>query len=443
MIVKKFQAPTEMEAIIKAREELGSTAVVLNIKSIKQRGLARLFKKDAVEVTAALEEKDIVDGINKNKPVFDNNAASGQEAKPERMINQSMVSGGTSSTINLIADDNTAVRSASAIEQKLDSLHNLLQNQGNLNSDMSSSGSQGKTVAASAYTKRMSDIKEDISGAAGENKQVKERENANYKFLQLIYKKLIDNEVDSRFADEIIGEIENSLKKESNLDSILAAVYQKIILKLGKPKTIEIGDKAKVIFFIGPTGVGKTTTIAKIASSFKIEKEARVAFITADTYRIAAVEQLNTYASIIDCPVSVVYSVEDMNKSLSEYKDYDLILVDTAGRSHKATEQMDELKAFIEEVAQRADEFDFECYLTLSLTTKYKDLKSIADKYDDVDWAVIFTKLDETCSVGNILNIRMLTDRPLSYTTSGQNVPDDIEVINEQGIARQLLGGGE
>ncbi len=443
MIVKKFQAPTEMEAIIKAREELGSTAVVLNIKSIKQRGLARLFKKDAVEVTAALEEKDIVDGINKNKPVFDNNAASGQEAKPERMINQSMVSGGTSSTINLIADDNTAVSSASAIEQKLDSLHNLLQNQGNLNSDMSSSGSQGKTVAASAYTKRMSDIKEDISGAAGENKQVKVRENANYKFLQLIYKKLIDNEVDSRFADEIIGEIENSLKKESNLDSILAAVYQKIILKLGKPKTIEMGDKAKVIFFIGPTGVGKTTTIAKIASSFKIEKEARVAFITADTYRIAAVEQLNTYASIIDCPVSVVYSVEDMNKSLSEYKDYDLILVDTAGRSHKATEQMDELKAFIEEVAQRADEFDFECYLTLSLTTKYKDLKSIADKYDDVDWAVIFTKLDETCSVGNILNIRMLTDRPLSYTTSGQNVPDDIEVINEQGIARQLLGGGE
>lgn len=443
MIVKKFQAPTEMEAIIKAREELGSTAVVLNIKSIKQRGLARLFKKDAVEVTAALEEKDIVDGINKNKPVFDNNTASGQEAKPERMINQSMVSGGTSSTINLIADDNTAVSSASAIEQKLDSLHNLLQNQGSLNSDMSSSGSQGKTVAASAYTKRMSDIKEDISGAAGENKQVKERENANYKFLQLIYKKLIDNEVDSRFADEIIGEIENSLKKESNLDSILAAVYQKIILKLGKPKTIEMGDKAKVIFFIGPTGVGKTTTIAKIASSFKIEKEARVAFITADTYRIAAVEQLNTYASIIDCPVSVVYSVEDMNKSLSEYKDYDLILVDTAGRSHKATEQMDELKAFIEEVAQRADEFDFECYLTLSLTTKYKDLKSIADKYDDVDWAVIFTKLDETCSVGNILNIRMLTDRPLSYTTSGQNVPDDIEVINEQGIARQLLGGGE
>lgn len=456
MIVKKFQAPTEMEAIVKAREELGSAAVVLNIKTIKQRGFARLFKKDVVEVTAALEEKDITDGINKSRPTFDNSLNSQQESAVH-MINQSMVSNGSTSSINLVADDDISVTSASAIEQKLDSLHNLLQNQGSAASSFNRSqpgnvpdrtGIQqdyrsAQAPAAEGYMKRMSDIRDDISGENIEIQQVRQRENVNYKFLQLIYNKLIDNEVDSRYADEIIGEIENSLKKESNLDSILSAVYQKIILKLGKPKTITLGDKAKVIFFIGPTGVGKTTTIAKIASSFKIEKEANVAFITADTYRIAAVEQLNTYASIIDCPVSVVYSVEDMNRSLSEYKDYDLILVDTAGRSHKAEAQMDELKAFIAEVAQREDEFDFECYLTLSMTTKYKDLRNIADKYDDVDWAVIFTKLDETCSLGNILNVRMLTDRQLSYTTSGQNVPDDIEVINEQGVAKQLLGGGE
>lgn len=456
MIVKKFQAPTEMEAIVKAREELGSAAVVLNIKTIKQRGFARLFKKDVVEVTAALEEKDITDGINKSRPTFDNSLNSQQESAVH-MINQSMVSNGSTSSINLVADDDISVTSASAIEQKLDSLHNLLQNQGSAASSFNRSqpgnvpdrtGIQqdyrsAQAPTAEGYMKRMSDIRDDISGENIEIQQVRQRENVNYKFLQLIYNKLIDNEVDSRYADEIIGEIENSLKKESNLDSILSAVYQKIILKLGKPKTITLGDKAKVIFFIGPTGVGKTTTIAKIASSFKIEKEAKVAFITADTYRIAAVEQLNTYASIIDCPVSVVYSVEDMNRSLSEYKDYDLILVDTAGRSHKAEAQMDELKAFIAEVAQREDEFDFECYLTLSMTTKYKDLRNIADKYDDVDWAVIFTKLDETCSLGNILNVRMLTDRQLSYTTSGQNVPDDIEVINEQGVAKQLLGGGE
>lgn len=451
MIVKKFQAPTEMEAIIKAREELGSSAVVLNIKTIKQRGIAKLFKKDVVEVTAALEEKDIVDGINQSRPTFDSDNTLSNDVQPH-LINQSMVSSGKP-TINLVADDDTRISSASAIEKKLDSLHELLQNQGN-NADITQTANDNLNIRpegmdayatgqTAAYSKRMSDITQELSGMTGEKQSLKQRENANYKYLQLIYNKLIDNEVDSRFADEIIGEIESSLKKESNLDSILSAVYQKIILKLGKPRTIAMKDKPKVIFFIGPTGVGKTTTIAKIASSFKIEKDAKVAFITADTYRIAAVEQLNTYASIIDCPVSVVYSVEDMNKSLTEYKDYDLILVDTAGRSHKAEEQMDELKAFIEEVALREEEFDFESYLTLSLTTKYKDLKSIADKYDDVDYAIIFTKLDETCSLGNILNVRMLTDRPLSYTTSGQNVPDDIEVINEQGVAKQLLGGGE
>ena len=441
MIVKKFQAPTEREAIIKAQEELGSTAVVLNVKTIKQRGFAKLFKKDAVEVTAALEEKDFVDGINKSRPSFDNTM------NKEQMINRSMVSTGSLPSINLVADDSVNLSSsstASAIEQKLDSLHDLLQNQSfNKPADVQGTVSNPYSGVAGSVRSLYNDDT-DIKSASSDNterQQVKQRENANYKSLQLIYKKLIDNEVDSRYADEIIGEIENSLKKESNIDSILSAVYQKIILKLGKPRTITLSDKAKVVFFIGPTGVGKTTTIAKIASSFKLEHEAK--FITADTYRIAAVEQLNTYASIIDCPVSVVYSVEDMDKSLTDYKDYDLILIDTAGRSHKADDQMDELKSFIEQVVQRKDEFDFESYLTLSVTTKYKDLKSIADKYDDVDWSIIFTKLDETCSLGNILNLRMLTDRPLAYTTSGQNVPNDIEVINEQWIAKQLLGGGE
>ncbi len=444
MIVKKFQAPTEREAIIKAQEELGSTAVVLNVKTIKQRGFAKLFKKDAVEVTAALEEKDFVDGINKSRPSFDNTM------NKEQMINRSMVSTGSLPSINLVADDSVNLSSpsaASAIEQKLDSLHDLLQSQSfNKQADVQKTVSNpysGVTGSVRNLYNEDTDIKPVAADNNIERQQVKQRENANYKSLQLIYKKLIDNEVDSRYADEIIGEIENSLKKESNIDSILSAVYQKIILKLGKPKAITLSDKAKVVFFIGPTGVGKTTTIAKIASSFKLEHEAKVAFITADTYRIAAVEQLNTYASIIDCPVSVVYSVEDMDKSLTDYKDYDLILIDTAGRSHKADDQMDELKSFIEQVVQRKDEFDFESYLTLSVTTKYKDLKSIADKYDDIDWSIIFTKLDETCSLGNILNMRMLTDRPLAYTTSGQNVPNDIEVINEQWIAKQLLGGGE
>ena len=403
MIVKKFQAETETEAILKAKDELGSGAVVLNVKTLKQRGVFRLFKKDVVEVTAALEEKEFINGINNKRPTMENKGANSGFISSQPMKN---ITGG--SQINLVADEKIDMNSNAAnIEKKLDSLHSLLENQMN----------PGKKI-------------------------VKERENANYKFLQLIYKKLVDNEVDSKYADEIIADIEASLKKESNIDSILSAVYQKIILKLGEPRTISLGDKPKVIFFIGPTGVGKTTTIAKIASHFKLEKYTKVAFITSDTYRIAAVEQLNTYASIIDCPVNVAYSPDEMDECLDEFKTYELILVDTAGRSHKSEEQMEELDKLIETVEQRKDEFDFEIYLTLSVTTKYKDLVNIADKYKHIkDWAIIFTKLDETCSLGNMLNMKLYTGEPLSYTTSGQNVPNDIEVINEQRLAKLLLGG--
>ena len=331
-----------------------------------------------------------------------------------------------------MADEKIDVNgNAANIEKKLDSLHSLLENQ------ITSSSAVHKKQDTYVQNTNLND--KDVTLG---KQIVKERENANYKFLQLIYKKMIGNEVDTKYADEIISDIEASLKKESNIDSILAAVYQKIILKLGTPKTISLGDKPKVILFIGPTGVGKTTTIAKIASHFKLEKETKVAFITSDTYRIAAVDQLNTYASIIDCPVNVAYSADEIGECLDEFKDYELILVDTAGRSHKSEEQMEELDNLIEMIASRADEFDLEIYLTLSVTTKYKDLVNIADKYRHIEnWALIFTKLDETCYLGNMLNMKLYTGAPLSYTTSGQNVPNDIEVINEQRLAKLLLGG--
>jgi flagellar biosynthesis protein FlhF len=317
------------------------------------------------------------------------------------------------------------------IEQKLDSLQQLLKNRVDREYSADRPVQSAEEIPA---------VHEDYSDG---RRVVQERENTNYKFLQLIYKKMLDNDVDEKCADSIIGDIEHSLKRESNIDSILSAVYQKVILKLGEPKTITLQEgRPKAVFFIGPTGVGKTTTIAKIASKFKLEEHAKVAFITSDTYRIAAVEQLNTYASIISCPVSVVYSADELEDCLEEYKDYDLILIDTAGRSHKAEEQMDELASLIERTKQKKDEFDVDIYLTLSVTTKSKDIASIIEKYEDIkDWSIIFTKLDETSSLGNILNVRMLTDAPLSYTTSGQNVPNDIEIIDKQALAKQLLGG--
>ena len=450
MIVKKFQAPTETEAVLKARDELGSSAVVLNVKTLKQRGIFRLFRKDMVEITAAQEENE--GAGEKSRTSFDEIAGdvlADTDMPPQEGPAAAYTPSGYAPRVSMpvrsphpagVYQPSSQVSAAdtAAIEQKLDSLQQLLKNR----MDYDYTVSKERTADRTAQDVQNS---YELNGADEGRRVVQERENTNYRFLQLIYKKMLENDVNEKCADSIIGDIENSLKKESNIDSILAAVYQKVILKLGEPHIITLQeDKPKVAFFIGPTGVGKTTTIAKIASKFKLEEHARVAFITSDTYRIAAVEQLNTYASIISCPVSVVYSADELEHCLEEYKDYDLILVDTAGRSHKAEGQMDELMELIERTRQKSDEFDVDIYLTLSVTTKSKDLVSIVERYQDIkDWSVIFTKLDETCSLGNILNIRKITDAPLSYTTLGQNVPNDIEVIDKQALAKQLLGGAE
>ena len=399
MIVKKYTGKDETEAVMKAKDDLGSNAVVLNARTMKQRGLAKIFKKDFVEITAALEEKDFAQNVNNNKPTF--SRVSSEAIKKQQ------------SQINLLADDRAdtnAPKQSEIIEKKLDSLHDMLRNQ---------------------MVKE-----EDVKPV------VRPENNANFKSLKLIYNKLLENEVSEKYANAIINDIENSMKKESNLDSILASVYQKIILKFGEPEAIEDDDRRKIVFFIGPTGVGKTTTIAKLASDFKLTRSKNVAMITADTYRIAAVEQLNTYASILDVPVNVIYSPSEIVESIEELSDYQMIFVDTAGRSHKNTEQRDEIIEMISNVRNSDIDADIVIFLVMSVTTKYRDMVNICDAYKSLNsYRLLFTKLDETDSVGNILNIKLYTGAPISYITCGQNVPDDIESVDVQKLAKSLLGG--
>lgn len=414
MIVKKYKADTETAAVLAAKEDLGPEAVVLNVKTMKQRGIARLFKHDYVEITAALEEKEFEQKVSSRRPAV--NAAATKEIKPaaDKM-----------SGIDYRVDDSRYTETGkNTIEEKLDSLHDMLQSH-MTGLDKTSDNAGEKDV----------EQKETSDNTA-------KPQNNNFKPLKLIYNKLMENEMDEKYANAIINDINASLKKESNIDSILAAVYQKIILKLGEPDGIETDERKKIIFFIGPTGVGKTTTIAKLASDFKLNKGKSVAMVTADTYRIAAVEQLNTYAGILDVPVNVAYSPSEICGCLNEFSGYDVIFVDTAGRSHKNEEQKDELIELINNVKNGGYDADIETFLVLSVTTKYKDLINIADTYKEIeDYRLLFTKLDETVTLGNIINLKCYTGAPLSYTTSGQNVPDDIETIDVQKLAKNLLGG--
>lgn len=202
-----------------------------------------------------------------------------------------------------------------------------------------------------------------------------------------------------QYVNQILGEIEKFIRPGHSVDTILSNVYQKLILRFGQPKSLDLsGAKPHVVFFIGPTGVGKTTTIAKIASKYKVDYEKKVAFITADTYRIAATEQLQVYANILDAPMSIVYSKEELNEAIEKYAEYDLVFVDTAGFSHKNEEQKEDIRNLIQGVSP---EYTSEVYLVLSATTKYRDLLDIVDTYRTIsEFKLIFTKLDETSTYG-------------------------------------------
>lgn len=400
MIIKKFQGKTEEEAVQKAKEAMGSNAVIMNTKEIKQKGFFKFFSKPIIEVTAALEE---VYEAPKQASVADVSVQNSAERAADLIA-----------TISETTQPKT--KDKEGLEEKLDSLQSLLMQQ---------------------LHQEEEEEKEREKEAKPEGEKVAEEHLA---ITKLIYNKMLENEVDEKYANQIMGEIEKTLKKDSGVDQTLSSIYQKMILKLGQPKPIEWepGEK-KVVFFIGPTGVGKTTTIAKIASKFSLEENAQVALVTADTYRIAATEQLRTYANILNIPFRVVYNGEDLVEAIEIFDDYDLILVDTSGHSSKNESQMEETRKLIESME------DKECvmaYLVLSTTTKYKDLINIVDAYKDIkDYRLIFTKIDETSCLGNILNIKLYTGANLSYITDGQNVPDDIEQLDPQRIVKQLLGG--
>ncbi|MDE5967075.1 MAG: flagellar biosynthesis protein FlhF [Lachnospiraceae bacterium] len=397
MIIKKYTAETEEEAIMMAKEELGSNAIVMNMKKIKPRGFRRFFQKPSVEITAAVDDPAVAQA---SKP---------KVVKPEPKEEKST--------------------DTSAIEKRLDNLAMLLEQ---------------KVANEAKQNKIVSDVAELARSSAGaesekaEEPEVDEATKARDRFIELAYNQLHNNEVNENYAKTITEELKSKDSK-TPLDEMLGFVYQKLVLKLGEIHTIDtLEDKTKFLFFIGPTGVGKTTTIAKLAATYKLEKDMKVALLTADTYRIAAEEQLKTYAGIMDLPIDIIYTADDLKEKMDSYKEYNLVFVDTVGHSYKNQEQREEIQALLDciPIEQR------DVFLVLSATTKYNDLLRITKTYETMTkYSMIFTKLDETGAYGNILNLKLATGAMLSYVAWGQNVPDDIGELNAQKIARQLLGG--
>ncbi|MCM1159985.1 MAG: flagellar biosynthesis protein FlhF [Roseburia sp.] len=403
MIIKKFLGKTEEEAVENAKKELGTGIVIMNVKNVKKKGFFSLFQREKVEVTVALEEEGEKPKVQpKQQPVQE--AVAKQAPKPAQ----------AAPAEGAIKED------SAAIEEKLDSLQSLLEKQ---------------LLNAAIIDEKEKKEKED-----GEEEEDSKEVDEMTRFLKLLYNTMIENEVDEIYANQIVDDFGKVQSSNQTIDFVLSNIYQKMILRFGESKGIEPpGKKPKLVFFIGPTGVGKTTTIAKLASQFQVEKENKVALLTADTYRIAAAEQLRTYANILEAPFRIIYTEEEIKAACEEFSGYDYILVDTAGHSHQNESQRENLKKLLDAMDDKVEK---EVYLVLSATTKYRDLLNIADTYAKMtDYKIIFTKLDETETFGNLLNLKLHTGVELSYVTCGQNVPDDIADFNPQKTVKRLLEG--
>ena len=252
-----------------------------------------------------------------------------------------------------------------------------------------------------------------------------------------VYQRLVDQELAEDLAQDIILKVNGELGNNGVTNYELVREYvrrhiQGLIEVTGPPRLMT--GKTKSIFLVGPTGVGKTTTLAKLAANYSLVEHKRVALVTVDTFRIAAIPQLRTYADIIGVPLEVVYTAEDLADVLGRFGDRELVLIDTPGGSPRNTKQLEVLKEYLDSVETK------DVYLTVSSPTKYRDMVDIYNRFSmcRID-GLLFTKIDETDRYGPLVNLLNETRARLTYLTTGQNVPQDIELADSVKMAELLL----
>lgn len=405
MKVKRYVGETAQEAMRKVKFDLGRDAIILNTRKIRKKGLVGFFTKPLVEIVATIDNDISTGGMPKKV----------QETVPKAQYIKEEYNNGAGSFIEELNANMQAVKSVPKDSIKQQQTHKdereLIQQDFIEIKNML--GKVYDAVKVDYEDIKLSDI------------------------VRKYLKNLEDCEVDKAIIDEIKEKIIETLdaEKQQSDDIVRNTIYNILSKHMKDPEPFSFAKGKKVIIVIGPTGVGKTTTLAKLAANMVLTEKKKVGLITADTYRIAAVEQLKTYSEIIGVPLSIIYTPGEILNAIESYSNKDLILVDTAGRSHKDKYQLMELKTLIK------SSVDHEVYLALSATTKFSDCIEIIKNYSFLDdYRLLFTKLDETSAFGVIFNVAYITKKPISYITTGQSVPDDIEIADKSKIINCLLG---
>ncbi|RSK27044.1 flagellar biosynthesis protein FlhF [Bacillus sp. HMF5848] len=388
MKVKKYVAKSMPEAMKMIRAELGNDAVILNSKVVQKRGVFGFFAKKSIEVIAAVDSKPVIQKETKPKPPPVRKEVSREDASP------------------VIKHQTPKVQ------------------ENNMNDK--------------AVLQELKELKTIISTLSGSTNYSSNVLDQYPEPLRQINSLLTEQEIEVTIRQNIINQL---LEKwyvtggQATVEQVKQWTANIIDTEVSSHHYGGIRYKKKYVNVVGPTGVGKTTTLAKIAAECVLRDQKKVAFITTDTYRIAAVDQLKTYAKILGIPLEICYNNEDFILAKNKFQHYDLILIDTAGRNYRNQQYVEDLKEIL-----NFNE-DMETYLVLSLSSRYEDMKAIIEQFSliTID-QLIFTKVDETTKYGPMLNMMIQYNKGIAYVTNGQNVPDDIMAASPSVITKTILG---
>ncbi len=414
MRIRKFVAHTLKEATEQMKQELGPDAIVISNRKVTRGGPFNFLGREAFEVTGAID-----DAVPATVSTYRRKSAASPPF--ERHLEES--------------------RSALNDQTALASLRTLAEHFGDRSTE-----DQRQNPASRRRTEptEMVELRSDMEDVKGTLKAIVDhlkytRMPALPDALQKAYGRLVQHDVDEHLAADIIQAVyshspHEQMSNKQYLEEQLLAAIAGIIPTAGNEKSRR--KKTRVVALVGPTGVGKTTTIAKLAAINKLLSGLDVGLISADTYRIGAIEQLRTFAGIADIPMEVVYKPVEMSAALRKFRTKDIVFVDTVGRSQRSKKELCDLAKFVS--AAEPDE----THLVLNASTNVKTCEEIIDQFKVVKPnRLIFSKLDEAATYGPMLSIIHRHHLPLSYVTTGQAVPDDIRRVEASQLAAMVYSG--
>lgn len=429
MRVKRYVVDEVPEALPIIRSELGKDAVILNTKEIYVGGFLGLFRKKKMEVIAAVETNAPgVRNVPQNPlPVLakpPGAAAAVAEAAPPPPLPEAAG----------MQRQQVARSAAAAVPADPEEV------------SPAEPASRNGQAAPESEVRSSARIAVDQDAVLEEIRQMKammaklarsSELDAEPAALGKLRQRLAEQDVEQEWIELLIDKIKAhpGYSPDTGPEAVWEIAAELLREWVNPGEQAGIRDGTRVVHVVGPTGVGKTTTIAKLAAEQVLHLKRKVGFITSDTYRIAAVDQLRTYANILNVPMEVVFSPLELARAFKQLEDREIIFMDTAGRNFRNDLYVSEVNSLI----QRDEDCD--TFLVLSLTGKTRDLEAVASRFLAYGVTkVIFTKQDETDAIGSVLNLAMQHHMKAAYVTTGQNVPDDIEPFRSDRYVAQLLG---